>query len=579
MIVQGFYIIFLKQFILNGKGKQMKKNIKKQMKKQYMPAVIVVSLVLLLAVAGIGIHVIRKYIPTKERMDLNEYYGQTAEGESVIVLGTNIMEERAVTSNEQVYLPLELVNTYLNQRYYWDSGNQQILYATPSELQKYPASANGDSDVWLKDGKVYLSLTFVQRYTDMDVYMGEAPSRIIIQNQFQNVNTASVQKDTYVRYRGGIKSPVLTQVKKGDTLIYLEEYEEWVQAATMDGYIGFVKKSDISPAEVKDFERDFKIEEYQYLSMEEPVNLSWHQVTAPEANAYFADATANMTGVNVISPTWFYLADTAGNIADISSAEYVQQAHDKGMQVWGLIDNFTADVSTTETLSQLASRQNIISQLIAAAENTGLDGINVDFETLSEDAGPHFLEFLRELSIECHKRNLVLSVDNPVPEDFTSHYDREEQGEVVDYVIIMGYDEHYVGSEEAGSVASLPWVEKGVTDTLTEVPPERTILAIPFYTRLWKTTGGALTSEAIGMDQAQNVLTENKVEAIWDGSVGQNKASFEKDGSSYDIWIEDAQSIAEKVKLIPKYGLAGVAQWKLGFENSSIWQVISDNLQ
>ncbi len=557
----------------------MKKNIKKQMKKQYMPAVIVVSLVLLLAAAGIGVHVIRKYIPTKERMDLNEYYGQTAEGESVIVLGTNIMEERAVTSNEQVYLPLELVNTYLNQRYYWDSGNQQILYATPSELQKYPASANGDSDVWLKDGKVYLSLTFVQRYTDMDVYMGEAPSRIIIQNQFQNVNTASVQKDTYVRYRGGIKSPVLTQVKKGDTLIYLEEYEEWVQAATMDGYIGFVKKSDISPAEVKDFERDFKIEEYQYLSMEEPVNLSWHQVTAPEANAYFADATANMTGVNVISPTWFYLADTAGNIADISSAEYVQQAHDKGMQVWGLIDNFTADVSTTETLSQLASRQNIISQLIAAAENTGLDGINVDFETLSEDAGPHFLEFLRELSIECHKRNLVLSVDNPVPEDFTSHYDREEQGEVVDYVIIMGYDEHYVGSEEAGSVASLPWVEKGVTDTLTEVPPERTILAIPFYTRLWKTTGGALTSEAIGMDQAQNVLTENKVEAIWDGSVGQNKASFEKDGSSYDIWIEDAQSIAEKVKLIPKYGLAGVAQWKLGFENSSIWQVISDNLQ
>ena len=557
----------------------MKKNIKKQMKKQYMPAVIVVSLVLLLAAAGIGVHVIRKYIPTKERMDLNEYYGQTAEGESVIVLGTNIMEERAVTSNEQVYLPLELVNTYLNQRYYWDSGNQQILYATPSELQKYPASANGDSDVWLKDGKVYLSLTFVQRYTDMDVYMGEAPSRIIIQNQFQNVNTASVQKDTYVRYRGGIKSPVLTQVKKGDTLIYLEEYEEWVQAATMDGYIGFVKKSDISPAEVKDFERDFKIEEYQYLSMEEPVNLSWHQVTAPEANAYFADATANMTGVNVISPTWFYLADTAGNIADISSAEYVQQAHDKGMQVWGRIDNFTADVSTTETLSQLASRQNIISQLIAAAENTGLDGINVDFETLSEDAGPHFLEFLRELSIECHKRNLVLSVDNPVPEDFTSHYDREEQGEVVDYVIIMGYDEHYVGSEEAGSVASLPWVEKGVTDTLTEVPPERTILAIPFYTRLWKTTGGALTSEAIGMDQAQNVLTENKVEAIWDGSVGQNKASFEKDGSSYDIWIEDAQSIAEKVKLIPKYGLAGVAQWKLGFENSSIWQVISDNLQ
>lgn len=557
----------------------MKKQVKKQMKKQYMPAVIVCILILLLAVAGIGAAVIKKYIPTKERMDLNEYYGQAAEGEAVIVLGTEIMEERAVTSNGQTFLPLELVNNRLNQRYYWDSGNSQILYATPSELQTYPASENGETEVWLREGAVYLSLPFVQKYTDMDVYVGENPSRVIIQNQFTGVNTATVKKDTYVRYRGGIKSPVLTQTSQGDTLIYMKEYEEWVQVATMDGYIGFVKKEDISPAEIRDFEREFQAEEYQHLSMDVPVNLSWHQVTSAEANSYFADAVANVSGVNVISPTWFYLTDTAGNIADISSADYVQQAHDRGMKVWGLIDNFTADVSTTDTLSQLSSRQNIISQLMAVAERVKLDGINIDFETLSEDAGPHFLQFLREISIECHKRNLVLSVDNPVPEDFTSHYDRGEQGEVVDYVIIMGYDEHYVGSEEAGSVASLPWVEKGVADTLTEVPAERTILAIPFYTRLWKTTGGALTSEAIGMDQAQNVLAENQAEPIWDGSVGQNKASFEKEGSSYDIWLEDAQSIAEKVKLIPKYKLAGVAQWKLGFENSSIWQVISDNLQ
>lgn len=557
----------------------MKKQVKKQMKKQYMPAVIVCVLILLFAVAGLGIHVVKKYIPTKELMDLNEYYGNTAEGESVIVLGTEIMEERAATSNDQIYLPLEFVSAHLNQRYYWDSANQQVLYATPSELQTYPASQNGDGDVWLRDGSVFLSLPFIQKYTDMDVYMGENPSRIIIQNQFTGVNTATVKKDTYVRYRGGIKSPVLTEAKKGDTLLFMEEYEEWVKVATMDGYIGFVKKKDVSALETRDFEREFQREEYQHLNMEEPVNLSWHQVTSAEANAYFADAVANVSGVNVISPTWFYLQDTQGNIADISSADYVRQAHDRGMKVWGLIDNFTADVSTTDTLSQLSSRQNIISQLMSSAEKTGLDGINVDFETLSEDAGPHFLQFLRELSIECHKRNLVLSVDNPVPEDFTSHYDRGEQGEVVDYVIIMGYDEHYVGSEEPGSVASLPWVEKGVVDTLTEVPAERTILAIPFYTRLWKITGGALTSEAIGMDQAQKAIKENKAEPIWDGSVGQNTASYEKDGSSYEIWLEDAKSIAEKVKLIPKYKLAGVAQWKLGFENSSIWKVISENLK
>ena len=552
---------------------------KKQMKKQYMPVIIVCVLILLLAAAGLGTQVIKKYIPTKERMELTEYYGASGEGEAIVVLGTEIMEERARMSGDQLYLPLDMVNTYLNQRYYWDGANQQILYATPSELQYYPASENGDGDVWLKDGTVYLSLPFVQKFTDMDVYMNENPSRIAIQYQFSNVNTAQAGKDTYVRYRGGIKSPVLTEVKKGDTLIYMEGLEEWAQVATMDGYVGYVRKKDISEPSVTEFSRDFQQEEYTYLTSEEPVNLAWHQVTSQEANAYFADATANVSGVNVISPTWFYLQDTSGNIADISSAEYVNAAHEKGMQVWGLIDNFTADVSTTETLSQLSSRQNIISQLMAAAKNVGLDGINVDFETLSEDAGPHFLEFLRELSIECHKNNLVLSVDNPVPEDFTSHYDRGEQGRVVDYVIIMGYDEHYVGSAEAGSVASLPWVEKGVQDTLAEVPAERTILAIPFYTRLWKTTGGALTSEAIGMDQAQQVISENNVQTVWDGSVGQNYGTYETQDSTYQIWLEDAQSIAEKVKLIPKYELAGVAQWKLGFENSSIWQVISDNLQ
>ena len=353
--------------------------------------------------------------------------------------------------------------------------------------------------------------------------------------------------------------------------------DNWDQVATDDGYIGYIDKKKVGKASETTFERNFEREQYSYLTMDEKVNMVWHQVTSTDANAYFADATANMTGVNVISPTWFYLTDTSGNIASIASADYVAQAHEKGLKVWGLIDNFTQDVSTTETLSSTAARQNIISQLIQAATGVGMDGINVDFESLSEDVGIHFLEFLRELSIECHKNNLVLSVDNPVPEDFTSHYDRAEQGRVVDYVIIMGYDEHYVGSD-AGSVASLPWVEQGVQDTLAEVPAERVINAVPFYTRLWRTTGGNVTSEAIGMDQAQQVIAENNVETYWDKTTSQNYGSYDIDNSTYQIWLEDSQSIAEKVKLVSKYNLAGVSAWKLGFENSGIWQVISDNL-
>ena len=547
------------------------------MNKKYKPVIAVAVLVILVAILGIVTHVVMKYIPSSEKMDLNEYYGEMADGEIALVIGTEKMEERGLVDGDRVYLPLDVVNTYLNQRYYWDSANQQILYATPSELTSVSASSEAGDKVWVKDDKVYLNLTYVQEFTDLDAYITKDPYRIAIQYKFKNVKTVTVKKNTSIRYRGGIKSAILTSVKKGTKLRLIEELEDWDQVATDDGYIGYIDKKKVGEAEKTKFERSFKREQYSYLTMDSKVNMVWHQVTSTDANAYFADATANMTGVNVISPTWFYLTDTSGNIASIASADYVSQAHEKGLQVWGLIDNFTQEVSTTETLSSTAARQNIISQLIQAAKDVGMDGINVDFESLSEDVGIHFLEFLRELSIECHKNNLVLSVDNPVPEDFTSHYDRAEQGRVVDYVIIMGYDEHYVGSE-AGSVASLPWVEQGIQDTLKEVPAKRVINAIPFYTRLWRTTGGNVTSEAIGMDQAQQTIADNNVETYWDKTTSQNYGKYDIDNSTYQIWLEDAQSVAEKVKLVSKYDLAGVSAWKLGFENNGIWQVISDNL-
>ncbi len=549
------------------------------MKKNYMPVLIVCVLILVVSLIGLGTFFIKKYTPSKQKMDLNEYYGQMEEGEAALVLGTTLLEQRGAIAEGQAYLPVDVVDTFLNQRFYWDDVNQQILYATPSQLNSYPASATAGTEVWVKDDSVYLNLSLVAQFTDIESYVYEDPARVAVQYEFSGIQTVTVTRDSYVRYQGGIKSPVLTPVSKGSALRLLEELEEWAQVATEDGYIGYIEKKKISDPAVQTVDREEKQEQYTYLTMDVPVNMAWHQVTSQEANAYLTDAVQNVSGVNVISPTWFYLLDTQGNIADISSKDYVDQAHSMGMKVWGLIDNFTVEVSTTETLASTAARQNIIGQLISAAAAVGLDGINVDFESLSEDAGVHFLEFLRELSIECHKNNLALSVDNPVPEDFTSHYDRAEQGRVVDYVIIMGYDEHYVGSEQAGSVASLPWVEKGIQDTIAEVPAERVINGIPFYTRLWKTSAGILTSEAIGMDQAQEVLSVHQVETYWDNNTSQNYGAYDSEGDTYQIWLEDAQSIAEKVKLVPEYGLAGVAEWKLGFENSSVWAAISENLQ
>lgn len=546
--------------------------------KKHMPVLVVCLLIVLVSLIGGAVYGINKLIPTSKQMDLTEYYGQKADGEASLVAGTQKLEQKALISGDEVYIPLDVVNGYLNQRYYWDSANKKILYATPTSLTEEAASDQPGGNVWLKESTVYLKLDYVKKYTDIDSYIYKDPARIAIQYKFSNVQTVTVKKDTVIRYRGGIKSKILTKTAKDTVLRLMNEGEDWDQVATDDGYIGYIQKKKVSAADTTDYKRSFKAEAYSYFTMDEPVNLAWHQVTSTDANNYFADTTQNMTGVNVISPTWFSVSDNDGNVSSLASGEYVMQAHEKGLKVWGLVDNFSENMSTTTVLSNTAARQNLENQLVTYALKAGLDGINVDFESLSEDVGIHFLQFLRELSIQCHENNLVLSVDNPVPEDFTSHYDRAEQGKVVDYVIIMGYDEHYVGSD-AGSVASLPWVEQGVKDTLAEVPAKRTILAIPFYTRLWKTTdGGALTSEAIGMDQAQQAISDNGAETYWDKTTSQNYGTYEGDGATYQIWLEDSKSIAEKVKLIPKYKLAGVAEWKLGFENSGIWSVITENL-
>ena len=429
--------------------------------KKHMSVFVVCLLIVLVSLIGGAVYGINKLIPTSKQMDLTEYYGQNADGEAALILGTQKLEQKALFSGNDVYLPLDVVSGYLNQRYYWDSENKKILYATPTSLTEEAASEQADGNVWLKDDTVYLKLDYVKKYTDIDSYIYEDPARVAIQYKFSNIQTVTVKKDTAIRYRGGIKSEILTKIPKDTVLRLLDEGEDWDQVATDDGYIGYIPKKKVSSADTTNYERDFQAEAYSYLTMDEPVNMVWHQVTSTDANSYFADAVQNMTGVNVISPTWFSVSDNDGNVSSLASGEYVMQAHEKGLKVWGLVDNFSENMSTTTVLSKTSSRQNLENQLVTYAMKSGLDGINIDFESLSEDVGIHFLQFLRELSIQCHENNLVLSVDNPVPEDFTSHYDRTEQGKVVDYVIIMGYDEHYVGSD-AGSVASLSWVEQGV---------------------------------------------------------------------------------------------------------------------
>lgn len=552
---------------------------------------VVILLIVVVAAVGVLTAAIKRHTPSDTRMDLNTYYGLEKEDDVALVLQNTVSDTKGKWMDGRVYLDYETVSNVLGGRFYWEADSSQMLYTTPKEIlaiapESTSYTVNGENKdegykiIRQTDDKIYLALDFIQKYMEITSTVTESPNKAVIRYQWGSEKIVKAKNDTVIRYRGGIKSDILTDVAKGTELTLIEELDNWSQVATSDGFNGYVSKEDLTAPEEKKAEYDGSYkEEFTSLTRDHKINLAWHQVTSEDANAGLAQTLENITGINVISPTWFSVTGAEGTISSLASADYVNLAHEKGLEVWGLIDNFNKDVSTLDTLSNRTSREHLIQKLIEEAVRVGLDGINVDFEALTQEEAPHFIQFIRELSISCRKNNLVLSVDNPVPQ-FTSFYNRKEQGIVADYVIIMGYDEHTDGTEEAGSVASLPFVEEGIQQTLKEVPKNKVINGVPFYTRLWFTdNAGTVTSEIMGMDQASKIVTEMGMEMYWNKDVSQNYAELSTDNGLYQMWLEDEQSLDAKMQLIQKYELGGVAEWKLGFERADVWNTISQYLQ
>lgn len=562
---------------------------KEQQKKKAAPVLVVLILIVLVGAAGIVSFLINRYKPGTEYMAGNEYFNLTDENSVALIQNGELLEEQAVLIGGEPYAAYTYVESQLNSCFYWDEETKGILLTTSGGVQTLlPGDAaiaktpGGQPAVQQEsDGKVYISLDVVKEYTDLDYAYYSDPNRVVIRNEWDGVEQATVQSDTaQVRQKGGIKSLILADVQKGDTLLYLENLDNWCKVMTADGYTGYIQTEDISEPEAIEA-RTAKKDSYERITRDHKINLVWHQSTSTESNDAMAEMTAEMTGVNVISPTWFSVTDETGTISSLASADYVKLAHDAGREVWGLIDNFNEAFDETTDLAYASVRSRIIEQLLAEAASCGMDGINVDFENLKEAGIPHYLQFLRELTSAAHAQNLVVSVDTPVPQAYTMYYQRGEQARFVDYMIVMAYDEHFAGSEEAGSVSSLPFVQQAVEEMTRVMPADQVICGIPFYTRVWTEKFGqsAITSEVLGMDGAKNYAKENQMTETWDASLGQNVATVETSDARYTIWMEDEQSMEEKLKVIQSADLAGVAEWKLGFECADVWSLISKYIE
>ena len=559
--------------------------------KKIIPVIVALVLILIIGGVGIGGMLLEKYSYSKETADLTEYYGVTGD-RLAIVLQDEIVPEQAVRRGGICYFDLDTVHTYFNEGFYVDTTEQLLLYTTA--VDTYRAGIGGSSwqngaeakDLgyvicFIEGETVYVAADYVKMFTN---YSYEVFNDLCIQvyTEWGTKELAEVTKGTQVRTLGGIKSPILRQIEKGETVEILEQMETWSKVKTSDSIIGYIENKRLSEitAETETPVTDYVPEEYTSLPMEGKVSLGWHAIGGLGGNDTLGAMVAEGKGMNVIAPTWFSLNDNEGSFRSFGSAQYVQQAHGYGLEVWGVWDNFNyknetgSNIDSYTILSATSKRQRLVQGIISTAQSLGLDGINIDFEGLAEDVGVHYIQFLRELSVECRKNSLVLSIDNYEPLHFNEYYRLDIQGEIADYVIIMGYDEHWHGSKDPGSVASIDYVSNGLEKTLEQVPAYKVVNALPFYTILWKTEGAEVTDEYITLNNVADFLQRVNVTPGWDEETCQNYAEWQSGSATYQIWVEDLESLNVKLNVMSVKDIAGVAVWRLGYGTASAWELI-----
>lgn len=515
--------------------------------------------------------------------NLNTYF-KVKDNEVALIYNNELQTAKAIEKDGNYYLPLNWVSSILNDKFYFSTKDELLIYTLPDNIlySDYNTLGQDGKNLLLKENdEAYISLSIISTYTNIvyNTYTDKDVKRLFINNNFNEYLKATTKYKTRLRVGKSNDSEVVKEVAGGEELsLVLDDISDesvksksliWVKVATNDGYIGYVKKSDLRAFVKSRLKSDFKEVKYTNISLGKKVVLAWHQLTTTKANSGLESLLDNEKGINVVSPTWFSLSDNQGNYTSIASKEYIEKAHKKNIQVWALIDNFNKNISTLEILSSTKSRQNLINNLIKDAKNLGLDGINIDFETLKQETGKHYIQFIRELSIETRKNNIILSIDNPNYASFNTFYNRAKQAEVADYIINMGYDEHFAGGEK-GSVASLNFVKEGIDGSLTEVPKEKFINAIPVYTRVWTD----VDSKALSIKSAKEWIEKNDVKLEWDDELGQYYGEKEVDSKMSYIWMEEEKSLGLKLDYMKNKEIAGVAIWKLGLEPDTVWDII-----
>ena len=557
---------------------------------------VLVAMILMIAIAGgtIGVWLHDKYSYGTEVMDLKQYFG-VEEGTLAIYLQEERVSQTAIQKNGTCYLDLKFVKDNLNDTFYYDAGQQKLLYTDAAgTIQAAVGEAGysvygeeksfGSEICFMQGDQLYVALPYAAMFSDCEYEIFDY--RIQIRTKWSSYDAAQITKDTKVRYRGGIKSEILGDVSAGTMVQILERMETWCKVKTNDCIVGYVENKLLGVEETvkpekKKTSSEYTAPEYTTKRLGEKLCLGWHAIGGVGGNVTLDEMAAGKSGLNVIAPTWFSLNDNEGGFRNFGEASYVTKAHGYGLEVWGVWDDFNYENETgdniddTRILSDAVSRERLINGIVDTAVQIGLDGVNLDFEKVGSDCREYYGQFLRELSVECRKRNLSFSVDDYMPNEGNKQYRLDVQGMVADYVILMGYDEHWHGSSDPGSVASLGFVSDGIEKALKYVPSDKLVNALPLYTIFWKIDGAAVADEYLTMVNQADFLSKISAVPAWDDRTGQNYVEWTNGSKTYKVWLEDLESIGVKLNVMSAHELAGVAVWRLGYDVPGLWPLLS----
>lgn len=562
------------------------------MKKKLIVIAIAVVLIIVIAYFGVGRKVVDKYTYGTDMANLEEYFGVSGD-ELAIVLQDSKIGYRALSKNGACYFPLQMINDYIGDGFFYDPdfNGGTLMYTTA--IGTYESQVGSSSYIYeggdgslphaislVDGGNLYIAADFVNMFYNYtyDVY----EKRVQVYTEWSEYVRMEVTANTQIRIAGGIKSEILREVSKGEMVELLEEMENWSKVKTNDAFIGYIENKKMNNMGVN-FESEPigpSLPEYKEFLMEGKVCLGFHSIGGVGGNDTIYEMMAEGQGMNVIAPTWFSMNDDLGGIRNFGTANYVDIAHKAGLQVWGVADNFNYENETGNAISDIAvlgsteNRRRLEANIINAATSLGLDGINLDFEGLSEECGPYFAQFVKELSVLTHNKGIILSIDDYVPFNFNSYYRLDVQGQAADYVIIMGYDEHYHGSKDPGSVASFEYVANGLDKTLANVPARKVVNALPFYTIVWKNDGGNITDSYLTLVNQADYVARLGISYEWDEVTCQNYAEWISGGVTYQLWLEDDESIKAKLNAMQSREIGGVAVWRLGYGTPSVWNLL-----